>query len=104
MKSKQYASPGTVEDAPRLSIGFRRIPDDLAIKSYEFGDQRSERRDADFPTRANVHWFGIVVILRREHHRLCCVIDVKEIARGGTGAPYVNGRCSGALRYKHLPN
>src|SRR5580692_5472202 len=60
-KSKIALRTGGVERTARLSVGFRRVPDDLAGEPGQPGDQLHQIPDRDLEAGAEVHRFVALV-------------------------------------------
>src|SRR5512137_2759532 len=79
--------PRRVEHAPRLAVGLRRVPDDVALEPTEAGHERHEVADLDLEARAQVHRVALVVALRGGHDALGGVAGVEELAGGRAVTP-----------------
>src|SRR5512138_3761190 len=53
--------PRRVEHPPRLAVGLRGVPDDLAVEPAEPGDERDEVADRDLEPGAEVHGVALLV-------------------------------------------
>src|SRR3954447_7599641 len=85
------ARPRDVEVPRRLAVRLRGVPVDLARVADEVADRLGQLSDARLDAGADVDRLRAVEVLGREQQRAGGVVDVEELARGGSRAPEVDG-------------
>src|SRR4051794_37203061 len=88
LEAHQLAGARDVEEALRLAVGSRRVPDGLALEAGQVVDQLSEVADARLDAGADVDGLGGLEALGGEQQRAGGVIDKEELARRRAGPPH----------------
>src|ERR1700760_3492238 len=78
---------GYVELAPGLTVGLRRIPDDLAAEPDPGGDCPCQIADGDLLAGTEIHRLPLVVLLRGDDDALGGILDIEKLARRRSIAP-----------------
>src|SRR5437899_3825689 len=88
--------------SPRLAVGLRRIPGDVARKARQLRDQLDELANADLSPRPEIHRLRFVVTLQGEHDRARTIFHVEKLAAGRTRTPDFDPTCPGVDRVDAL--
>src|SRR4051812_44216675 len=75
LEAHQLARAGHVEEALRLAVGPRRVPDGLALEAGQVVDQLGEVADARLDPGPDVDGLGGLQALRGEQERAGRVVD-----------------------------